>query len=300
MIVSIALSSASLTIPTTSPTASKPFSRPFATRPATTRVGWVIPFSSPIMPLTMPSKILLIPSHIPLKSPCSAATKTSTRPRITLKVPAKKSSNEASRSMTRLATNLIAGPMSSHAFFSQSVAATSLATIAGQFLFSHFMPSPTALKTRSASGSSATSTLFLNICHCSEKSRVSRPDFITVSLPFLIVSNSLPRSKRPSRIAAAMSGPARAPKVSIASAFALPAEPAPLICSVSICSAFAGSLTPSLASLPSAIRIEPRTSSVLTPSFSNLPTRPAVSVKLKPSWRSGEPNLTISSPSRET
>ena len=96
-------------------------------------------------------------------------------------------------------------------------------------------------------------------------------------------------SKRPSRIAAAMSGPARAPKSSSALAAASPPVLAFLIDATPLASAAGRSLTPSFAIFPSAMRSDPMTSLVLTPALSNEPSVAMVWSTPKPSWRSGEP-----------
>ena len=96
-------------------------------------------------------------------------------------------------------------------------------------------------------------------------------------------------SNRPSRIAAAMSGPARAPKSSIALAAASPPVFAFLIASMPLARPAGRSFSPAFAILPRAMRSEPMTSLVLTPALSKAPSVAIVSLTEKPTWRSGEP-----------
>jgi len=164
-------------------------------------------------------------------------------------------------------------------------------TIVGIKSSSVFMNSP-------ASGFSASASLFFKSWNFSAKSAVSSATPLIVSLPPFRLFRSSSKSRRPSRIAAAMSGPARAPKVSSAIAFASPAVPASLIRFVISASAFGGSLMPSCAILPSAMRSDPTTNSVLTPSCSNFPSIAAASCQSKPICRNGPPNFVISSCNR--
>ena len=157
----------------------------------------------------------------------------------------------------------------------------------------HPIAFPTALKNAVAAGSTATIIFFLKMSKLSAKSLVALAEPAMVCFPFLMLLTSLSNSKRPSIIARAMSGPARAPNSSIALRVASVGFLAFLIWPVSISNALPASVTPWSAIRPSAIRREPMTRRVLTPSFSNLPTIAVASSKSKPSERSGDPNCTI-------
>ena len=134
---------------------------------------------------------------------------------------------------------------------------------------------------KSANGFTAIISLFLKTCHDSAKSRVFLSAALIDPLDLSICLSRSPNSKRPSRIAAAMSGPARCPNVSMASLFASPAEPAPLMAACTFASALTGS-APALDSLPRPILSPDITASVLTPSFSHLPKMASASSKEKP------------------
>ena len=103
----------------------------------------------------------------------------------------------------------------------------------------------------------------------------------------------------PPRIVSAMSAPARAPKMSIAMAVASEAEPAALIDSTAPARPCRRSM-PLSANLPAAMRREPMTSSVLTPSLCHLPSMAAASSTLNPKLRSGAPNCTVRRDSSST
>ena len=112
-----------------------------------------------------------------------------------------------------------------------------------------------------------------------------------VSFPPAIALAKSEYSKRPSRMAATMSGPARRPKTSAPIAMAAVADFAALIFSMYFGSAFCGS-RPSLAKVLSANFMPVSTVPVFTPSRSHLASMAIESVKPKPMLRSGAPNST--------
>ena len=121
-------------------------------------------------------------------------------------------------------------------------------------------------KAAERAGSSATSALFLSRVSDSRQSSVSAAALPMVSLPPAIALAKSEYSKRPSRMAATMSGPARRPKTSAPIAMAAVADFAALIFSMYFGSAFCGS-RPSLAKVLSANFMPVSTVLVLTPSL---------------------------------
>ena len=146
-------------------------------------------------------------------------------------------------------------------------------------------------KAAERAGSSATSALFLSRVSDSRQSSVSAAALPMVSLPPAIALAKSEYSKRPSRMAATMSGPARRPKTSAPIAMAAVADLAALIFSMYFGSAFCGS-RPSLAKVLRANFMPVSTVPVFTPSRSHLASMAIESVKPKPMLRSGAPNST--------
>ena len=141
--------------------------------------------------------------------------------------------------------------------------------------------------------------LFFIIVHCSPKDIVSALTPVIVSSEEAIVSTSSSIANLPSRIAAAISPPARAPKVFIARPVASAPGPSSWIFAI-VCSRPSRASIPSFANPAIAILRDPITSSVLTPSFSHFPRSAADSSIEKLRDRRGAPKLTIREDSLST
>ena len=142
-----------------------------------------------------------------------------------------------------------------------------------------------------STGSRATSALFLRTVSDSCQSFVSLAAAAMVSWPPAIALAKSAYSKRPSRMAATMSGPARRPKVCMPMVIAFCSSFMSRILGMSAASAFCGS-SPALAKVLSANFMPVSTVEVLTPSFSHLASIATELPKLKPMLRSGAPNST--------
>ena len=175
-------------------------------------------------------------------------------------------------------------------------AASTVASIAGRLAV--IQPSRPSRTGRSFSPTATVAVL--KICdHSSPRSLVSAVAAAIVSLPFTIEATRSSVAKRPSRIAAARSGPARRPNVLMLSPTGSADAPIASIL-VRRASPMSAAFTPSPASVFTPNLRPESIVSVLTPSFSHLPSSAADSSKEKPSRRIGAPKSTTSCWSRST